>query len=177
VNLSAAHFARQGLPESIQAKLEETGLPASSLKLEVTESVLMENTELAASAMQSLRALGVRFGLDDFGTGYSSLSYLHRFPFETLKIDRSFIRDLGSSGSRPELASAIVLLAGSMSMTVVAEGVETPAQLAFLKQRGCGYVQGFLYSPAVPEEDAMRLFVEQPFLESRRSSADHQPAA
>src|SRR6185295_11717172 len=126
----------QTLPRTVMGVLDEIGLPGSALKLEVTETALMEDADAAAAAMHALCEHGVRFGLDDFGTGYSSLSYLHRFPFETLKIDRSFIRDLGSSGSRPELASAIVLLAGSMSLTAVAEGVETPAQLAFLKQRG-----------------------------------------
>ena len=164
VNLSAAHFADGALPEAVKAVLEETGLPGSALKIEVTETALMTNAESAAAAMHSLCALGVRFALDDFGTGYSSLSYLHRFPFETLKIDRSFIRTLGAEQSRPELAEAIVLLARSIGLVVVAEGVETASQLEFLRARHCDYAQGFLFSPAVPAEDAERMMSEQPFV-------------
>jgi PAS domain S-box-containing protein len=163
VNLSAAHFSDTALPNSVRACLDEVGLEAALLKLEVTETALMENAEMAAATMRILASWGIRFGLDDFGTGYSSLSYLHRFPFETLKIDRSFIRALGAEQNRPELAEAIVLLARSMGLVVVAEGVETEAQLEFLRARHCDCAQGFLFSPAVPAEAALRLMALQPF--------------
>ena len=165
VNLSAAHFSDDALPQAIQAVLRDAGVPGDALKLEITETVLMDNAEVAASVMRELAERGVRFGLDDFGTGYSSLSYLHRFPFETLKIDRSFIRSLGSEPGKPgELAEAILLLSRALGLTAVAEGVETVSQLDFLKMRSCDHVQGFLYSPAVPADDAERLVREQPFV-------------
>jgi EAL domain-containing protein (putative c-di-GMP-specific phosphodiesterase class I) len=163
VNLSAEHFSHTALPDVVRSVLSEVGLPGSALKLEVTETALLENAELAICVMQELRKHGVRFGLDDFGTGYSSLSYLHRFPFETLKIDRSFIQALGSQEKRPELAAAIILLARSMSLVAVAEGVETTTQLDFLRPLQCSFAQGFLFSPAVPADAAERLFATQPF--------------
>jgi EAL domain-containing protein (putative c-di-GMP-specific phosphodiesterase class I) len=171
VNLSAAHFADGTLPRLVKDVLDAAGVPGSALKLEVTETALIENAEVAAAAMRALAEHGVRFGLDDFGTGYSSLSYLHRFPFETLKIDRSFIRTLGSEQGRPELAEAIVLLARALGLTVVAEGVETQSQLEFLKSRRCDYVQGFLFSPAVPDPEAEGLIRAQPYLCAAPSAA------
>ena len=127
---------------------------ANALKLELTETALVENAETAAQVMRELQGKGVRFGLDDFGTGYSSLGYLQRFRFDTLKIDRSFIRSLDAPEGNPELVAAMLALARALHMDVVAEGVEKPGQLDLLESLGCDYIQGFVYSPPIPAAGA-----------------------
>jgi PAS domain S-box-containing protein len=149
VNLSGEHFRDQRIVSSVLSILRETEVPASALKLELTETALVENAETAAEVMRELQAQGVRFGLDDFGTGYSSLGYLQRFRFDTLKIDRSFIRCLDSGEGNPELVAAMLTLARALRMDVVAEGVETRDQLDRLEGLGCDYIQGFVYSPPI----------------------------
>jgi PAS domain S-box-containing protein/diguanylate cyclase (GGDEF)-like protein len=149
VNLSGEHFRDRRIVGSVLSILEEIQVPASALKLELTETALVENAETAAQVMRELQARGVRFGLDDFGTGYSSLGYLQRFRFDTLKIDRSFIRSLDSGEGNPELVSAMLTLARALRMEVVAEGVETRSQLAKLEALGCDFIQGYVYSPPV----------------------------
>jgi len=152
VNLSARQFNQPDIVESVRQILCESGLPPAWLKLELTESTLMGDPEAALSSMRRLKALGVSLAIDDFGTGYSSLAYLQRFPVDMLKIDRSFVQDLPreDSDSR-ELARAIMALARSLRLGVVAEGVETREQLELLAELGCEAVQGYYFSPPLPE--------------------------
>jgi EAL domain-containing protein (putative c-di-GMP-specific phosphodiesterase class I) len=135
------------------------GVEANLIEVEITESSLMDNPEEAQKALIELKTVGVSLAIDDFGTGYSSLAYLKRFPFDTLKIDRSFVRDI-RSGSETEdgiLAQAIISLGHALHLKVIAEGVETDAQLHFLKRHGCDQVQGFLYGEPVPPEQYAQL--------------------
>lgn len=160
VNLSAKQFAQPDLVSQIKDILLETGLDAQYLKLEITESVVMENAEVARTMLSQLCALGVQLSIDDFGTGYSSLSYLHRFPVKTLKIDRSFIGRMGANGENSEVVKTINTLANNLGMSVVAEGIETEDQLMQLKAMGCGYGQGYLFSRPLTTE-AATLFVRK----------------
>jgi EAL domain-containing protein (putative c-di-GMP-specific phosphodiesterase class I) len=163
VNLSARHFSDDRLPSAVDSVLVETGLPASALKLELTETALVQNEGVAARVMHSLRATGVRFGLDDFGTGYSALSYLQQFPFDSLKIDRSFISGLGGDAANPGLVRAIIALASALKLEVVAEGVESARELAFLEAERCEFAQGYFFSRPVPAE-AAELMIAPPRL-------------
>jgi len=152
VNLSSRQW-QLGLPVStIRDILSETGLAPEALVLEITEGMVLEGTEEVIAWLYEIRALGVELAVDDFGTGYSSLSYLKRFPVSELKIDYSFIRDLPDDEGSASLVRAILSMARSLGLAVVAEGVETPAQLAFLEQARCDYVQGYLLSPPIPAE-------------------------
>ena len=160
VNLSAKQLEKRGLVEQIQGILQETGLAAERLKLEITESVLMSNAEQSIVLIQRLRDLGICISIDDFGTGYSSLSYLHRFPIDTLKVDRSFVNGLGSNSENSEIVQTIILLAHNLGIDVVAEGVETDEQLGHLQQMKCGYGQGYLYSKPVAPAQAAELIQE-----------------
>jgi diguanylate cyclase (GGDEF)-like protein/PAS domain S-box-containing protein len=150
VNLSARQFLASDVVETVARALEETGLPPRNLRLELTESMLMDNAPQAAQVLVELRALGVSLDLDDFGTGYSSLSYLHNFRLDTLKIDRSFVAR--GSGESWEIVSAIVNLARGLRLTLIAEGVETEAQLEELRRLGCEYGQGYLFGRPLPAE-------------------------
>ncbi|NMM79364.1 hypothetical protein B2J86_00200 [Acidovorax sp. SRB_14] len=153
VNLSAVQFGQPGLPELVGELLERTGVPAEGLELELTEAVAMKAPEVAAQKMRELRQRGVRLSIDDFGTGYSSLNYLKRFKINKLKIDQSFVRDIGTDPDDQAIATAIVQMAHSLGMATIAEGVETAEQLAFLRARGCDEVQGYHYSrPLLPEQ-------------------------
>jgi len=165
VNLSGRQFAQPDLIEQVKHVLEVTGLDAQYLKLEITESVVMENARIARTMLMQLCALGVHLCIDDFGTGYSSLSYLHHFPVMTLKIDRSFIGRMESGGNDSEIVKTINTLANNLGMEVVAEGVETEGQLAQLKALRCRYGQGHLFSRAL-DAAAAGLFVQnhQPFV-------------
>ena len=138
------------LMQSVATALKETGLAPGHLELEVTESMLMQDVDTALKTLFQLKDTGVRLAIDDFGTGHSSLAYLKRFPLDTLKIDRSFIKDLPREAEDAAIVKAIIAMAHSLSLAVVAEGVETSEQLAFLQQHGCDLVQGFLFSRAVP---------------------------
>jgi diguanylate cyclase (GGDEF)-like protein/PAS domain S-box-containing protein len=160
VNLSGRQFANPQLIEQIEGALRTTGLPPRALKLEVTESVVMGDTEKTIGMLRQLRALGVESGIDDFGTGYSSLSYLHHFPSTTLKIDRSFIGRMGADGENTEIVRTILLLARNLGMRVVAEGVETEGQLAQLRSLSCDYGQGYLFSRAVNASAVGRMLSE-----------------
>ena len=160
VNLSGRQFANPKLSEQIREALKTTGLKPESLKLEITESVVMENIEKTIEMLRQLRALGVESSIDDFGTGYSSLSYLHHFPSTTLKVDRSFISRMGGSDKDGEIVRTILLLARNLGMRVVAEGVETEAQLAQLQALSCDYGQGYLFSKAVNAAAIGRLLSE-----------------
>jgi len=150
VNLSARQFADPGLARQIERVLEDTGMPPSSLEIEITESLVMEDVEGAIRTMGELKRMGLKLSIDDFGTGYSSLSYLRRFPVDVLKIDRSFVRDIAFSEDDAAMVSAIIELARGLRMRTIAEGVETEAQLDYLKRRGCDEVQGHVYGKAEP---------------------------
>jgi len=149
VNLSARQFKQPDLFNRIMGILEETGLPPQRLSLEVTEGVLMENLDNAIVLLNRLRARNVGLQLDDFGTGYSSLSYLRRLPFDGLKIDKSFVQETGLRQENAEIVGTIVLLAHTLGMKALAEGVETPAQLQMLVNAKCDHAQGHLFSAAV----------------------------
>ncbi len=152
VNLSARQFMQEGLVSEIGRILDETGFPASNLELEVTESVVMGNEQAAIEQLQELKGLGLHLGLDDFGTGYSSLQYLRKMPIDTLKIDRSFIKDLPDNAESSAIAIAIISLSQALKLELVVEGVENHAQLQFLCQQDCQeiQIQGYLFSPPVP---------------------------
>lgn len=154
VNLSVKQFMQPDLTAQVRQILQETGLDASSLKLEITESAIMEDAASAAVTLMQLKDLGVQLCMDDFGTGYSSLSYLHRFPIDVLKIDRSFINEIGMRKQNLEIIRAIVTLAHSLSMAVVAEGIETTEQLALLRSLDCEFGQGYLFSKPVGSLEA-----------------------
>jgi len=153
VNLSPRQFRDSGLVDRVRATLEKTGLPPEKLELEITESGLMDETENVVELLHRLKALGVSIAIDDFGTGYSSLSYLKRFPLDVLKIDQSFVRGIPHDQGDVSICSAIIAMAKSMRLNIVAEGVETPEQLAFLKSKNCDIVQGFGFSPPLNSKD------------------------
>ncbi len=160
VNLSARQLEQKDLVEQIARILKETKLPPSCLKLEITESVIMKNAEETITKVMKLREMGVRLSIDDFGTGYSSLSYLHRFPIDTLKVDRSFVNLIGAEGEHSEIIQTIITLAFHLGMDVVAEGVETAEQLEFLRQVNCSYGQGYFYSRPVTNIVAAKMIEE-----------------
>jgi diguanylate cyclase (GGDEF)-like protein/PAS domain S-box-containing protein len=146
VNLSARQFVHAGLLQSIAAALADSGLAAANLELELTESLVMHEPEKSAGILHELKAMGITLAMDDFGTGYSSLAYLNRFPLDVLKIDRSFVKGIGEGAGDAALCEAIIAMAGALCLEVVAEGVETHAQLGFLAERHCDRMQGFLFS-------------------------------
>jgi EAL domain-containing protein (putative c-di-GMP-specific phosphodiesterase class I) len=152
VNLSARQFAHPELVGVVASALRETGTDPATLRLEITESVLMEEAGSTHVALRELRDLGVRLSIDDFGTGYSSLTYLKRFPVDELKVDRSFVDGLGSDAEDTAIVAAVVNLAHTLDLRVVAEGVETEAQSRLLRELGCDAAQGHWFGPAVPPE-------------------------
>jgi diguanylate cyclase (GGDEF)-like protein len=152
VNLTARQFQQPDLPRKVSQALDEVNLAPERLELEVTESSAMENPEAAAAIMRELKALGVRISIDDFGTGYSSLSHLKRLPFDMLKIDKSFIRDITTDPDDAAIVSAVIAMAHTLKLRVVAEGVETEEQMRFLTDEGCDRVQGWLFSRPLPAE-------------------------
>jgi diguanylate cyclase (GGDEF)-like protein/PAS domain S-box-containing protein len=160
VNLSARQVAHRDLPSTVEGILARTGLDPVNLRLEITESVLVEESATAVSSLEALNELGVRLVLDDFGTGYSSLAYLNRFPFHALKIDRSFVDGLGIEQERTAIVEAIVGMARALSLEFIAEGVESEVQLSELRRLGCDYAQGHLFHPAMPEREVSRLLRE-----------------
>ncbi|HTN50632.1 MAG TPA: EAL domain-containing protein [Burkholderiaceae bacterium] len=153
INISGRHIQRANLVEPVQAALAGFRLDARLLELELTETVLMQNLGHALPLLQALKELGVAISVDDFGTGYSSLSYLKKLPIDTLKIDRSFVRELETSGDNAAIVAAIIAMSKSLKLRVVAEGVETQGQMTRLFDQGCLLMQGFLFSPAVPGSD------------------------
>jgi EAL domain-containing protein (putative c-di-GMP-specific phosphodiesterase class I) len=167
VNLSARQFRQHDLARNVAQVLRETGVDPCHLELELTESILMQDVESAIRTMCDLKDLGIRISLDDFGTGYSSLSYLRRFPIDTLKIDQSFVREITSDRNSAAIADAIIGMAHRLNLTVIAEGVETEAQLAMLRERGCDQVQGYLVCKPLPAEEMTRLLREAPAIPSR----------
>jgi diguanylate cyclase (GGDEF)-like protein len=160
VNLSARQFQQRDLADILARVLEETGLDPRYLELELTESILMGQSEETLALIRRMETMGVKLMIDDFGTGYSSLSYLSRMPVHALKIDRSFVREITSSPDDAAIARTIIAMAQRLKMRVVAEGVETEGQLAFLSKQRCDEMQGYLFSPPLPAEEAARLLLE-----------------
>jgi EAL domain-containing protein (putative c-di-GMP-specific phosphodiesterase class I) len=151
------HFQRGQFVQCVHDTLEKHGLRGEQLEMEITESLLLANTEANLAILHQLRELGVRISMDDFGTGYSSLSYLRSFPFDKIKIDRSFVQDLAQRPDCLAIVRAIAGLGRSLNITTTAEGVETQAQLEWLREEGCNEVQGFLFSPACPAAEIAAL--------------------
>jgi len=162
VNMSTRQFMQADLIEQVDTVLSRTGLPPSALKLEITESAVVQHEEAVTTSMASLRARGIQLCIDDFGTGYSSLSYLHSFPVDVLKIDRSFVSQIGFAGANPRLVETIVTLSRNLGMNSIAEGVETIEQLAFLREAGSEYAQGFLFSRALSPEEIEEMLERDP---------------
>ena len=162
VNLSCKHFMQTDVVQQIDQILQETGLDAQSLKLEITESLIMENPETAVAILMQLRVKDIQVGIDDFGTGYSSLSYLHRFPINTLKIDRSFVNGMGVDKKTSELVQTVMTLAHNLGVDVIAEGVETMEQLTQLKSLECEYGQGYYFSNPLDRSAAEGLLMAEP---------------
>ncbi len=171
VNLSARQFRQDNLIETVRGAMAASRLEPRFLELELTESAVMQDAETSVQIMRRLSDLGLRISVDDFGTGYSSLSYLRRLPLDKLKVDRSFIREIVTSRDDAEIVRAIVSLAHSLHLKVIAEGVETAEQLAFLRSLGCDQFQGFLCSPPVPPADFIGLLPQKPTDESKRVPA------
>ncbi len=161
VNVSPVQFRNHAFALKVASTLAESGLPASRLELEITEAVLIRDDEVALAILHQLRAIGVRVALDDFGTGYSSLSYLQRFPFDKIKIDRSFVNDIVESDGSCVIIQAVVNIAAARNMTTTAEGVETELQRELLRTLGCTEMQGYLFSPAKPAADVVALFANR----------------
>jgi diguanylate cyclase (GGDEF)-like protein/PAS domain S-box-containing protein len=166
VNLSTRQFREKALVTSLARALDETGMNPGNLELELTESLLMEDTQTSSAMLDELRMLmGLKLSVDDFGTGYSSLSYLKRFPLDTLKIDRSFVRDIATDGDDAAIVTSIISLAHNLGLRVIAEGVETEEQLNYLMERGCDEVQGYYFSRPIPAERFYDLLTrEEPFM-------------
>jgi len=173
VNLSARQFARADLTVDTAAILDHSGLDPASLELEITESVVMDQSEASIERLRSLRALGVRLVLDDFGTGYSSLSYLRRLPLDTIKIDRSFITELEVDDADVPIVGAVIDLAHGLGIDVVAEGIETPAQLEVLRRLGCDRGQGYYFARPLPAAGMEALLTEP----DGRAALIHPPLA
>ena len=152
VNLSARQFAQPDLVQSIMGILQETGLAAHHLEIELTESMVMTDVERAIGTLRELKAIGVKLSIDDFGTGYSSLSYLKRFPIDVLKIDRSFVRDITLDADDAAIVASIISLSHNLNLKVIAEGVETQEQLMYLRQHDCDQMQGYYFSKPLPAD-------------------------
>ena len=157
VNISARQFREKNLLQVVAQILTETGLNPRQLELEVTESVIMHDAQQIIASLQAFRDMGVKLSVDDFGTGYSSLSYLKRFPVDRLKIDQSFVHDLGSDADDAAIAQAVITLGHTMGLRVIAEGVETPEQLAFLRRHECDEMQGYLFGKPMPADEFAKL--------------------
>ncbi len=152
MNVSPVQFRQGNLIETVKKALTDMGINPNRLELEITEGVLLSHTDETIETLEKLQDLGVRIAMDDFGTGYSSLSYLRRFPFDKIKIDKSFITDLGKCSDADSIINAVIGLGASMGMTSNAEGVETAEQAEKLRKQGCNEVQGFYFSKPIPSE-------------------------
>jgi EAL domain-containing protein (putative c-di-GMP-specific phosphodiesterase class I) len=173
VNLSPRQFADKQLLQDIDEALATSGMSPVLLQLEVTESMVMRNVSRAIKVLDAIQSRGIRLAIDDFGTGYSSMSLMKQFPIDTIKIDRSFVRDLPDDSEDQAIAQAIIRMGKALGMTVVAEGVETEEQLAFLRHHGCDQMQGYLFSKPLPAEKMVELLQSPPAL----ASPPLQPAA
>ena len=161
VNISAVHLTQKGLVDELWGIIAETGMPSGLLRLEITESAVMENAEQIITILREIKDLGVRLSIDDFGTGYSSLSYLHRFPIDTLKIDRSFVGAMEDGTENGEIVRTVIALAKALKLSVIAEGIESVHQFHQLRVLGCEFGQGFLFSRPISAADAATLLADQ----------------
>ena len=159
VNLSGRHFEHPNLVEQVRDVVRETGITPSCLKLEITESAVMENAETAIAILKQIRETGIRVSIDDFGTGYSSLSYLHRFPIDTLKIDRSFVNTMEEGSENGEIVRIILALARALKLDVIAEGIESIHEFHQLRILGCEYGQGYMFSRPLQAKDIERIIL------------------
>jgi EAL domain-containing protein (putative c-di-GMP-specific phosphodiesterase class I) len=157
VNVSPLQFARSDFADTVEEILKSSGLSPTLVEMELTETLVMSNVEESARQMSRLKQLGVHLSVDDFGTGYSSLSYLHQLPIDILKIDRSFVEKMTEPGGTRPIVEAIISLARSLGLQTIAEGVETPEQLAILADLQCDVIQGFLFSRPQSEPDLRHL--------------------
>jgi EAL domain-containing protein (putative c-di-GMP-specific phosphodiesterase class I) len=173
VNVSALQFRREDVARSLGAAVEAAGIRPALLEVELTESGVMSNPAQAIETLHQIHALGMTIAIDDFGTGYSSLAYLKRFPIDKLKIDASFVRDIATDPSDAAIVLAIISLAHVLDLTVIAEGVETEAQVAFLIEHGCDELQGNFFSAAVSNDNAVELLRRGPF--SMSQSTGNRP--
>lgn len=164
VNVSARQFRQHDFVDLVRRALQSSGANPARLKLELTESIVLEDIESSISKMQEIKALGVQFSMDDFGTGYSSLAYLTRLPLDELKIDRSFVHHSDRKSSDAVIVETIVAMANTLGIEVIAEGVETVEQQRFLGSVGCHFYQGYLYSKPVPLGEFERLLYEDWFV-------------
>jgi len=160
VNVSARQFQRKNTLGQIKAALKDSGLDPTYLEIELTESTIMQKPDRAAEVLNKLKAMGVHIAIDDFGTGYSSLSYLKKFPVDALKIDRSFVGEITTTPDDAAITKAVIAMAHSLNLQVVAEGVETLEQLQYLYELGCDEMQGYFVSAAVAPEEMARLLSE-----------------
>jgi diguanylate cyclase (GGDEF)-like protein len=158
VNLSALQFKRGNIVETVGKTLERSGLPPECLELELTESVLLHDIDIVLETLHGLKEIGVKLSIDDFGTGYSSMSYLKRLSVDKLKVDQSFVRDMGEDSDDAAIVKAIIQLGHTMQLNVIAEGVETEEQFRLLKKLGCNEVQGYLFSRPIPADDFASLY-------------------
>jgi len=162
INLSGKQFSQPDLVEQIEQTLQETGLDGHHLKLEITESIAMTDVEATIALLLRLKALNLQLSIDDFGTGYSSLSYLHRFPSDTIKVDRSFVSRMGDDGEDAQIVQTIIILGHNLGMDIVAEGVETAEQLAHLRSLQCEYGQGYFFARPMPADKATAMLQTSP---------------
>ena len=158
VNMSPVQFKNQGLVQSVVSALAASGLPGRRLEIEITEALLLQNNEITLTTLRQFQELGVRIAMDDFGTGYSSLSYLRSFPFDKIKIDRAFIKDIADKDDSSAIVQAVTELAHRLHMTTTAEGIETQEQLDKIQALGCTEMQGYLFSRPLPAKDVVCLF-------------------
>lgn len=183
VNISGKHLAQDGLIEEVKKVLQSSKIKPYCLKLEITESVAMENAEQTIIILNKLKEIGVQLSIDDFGTGYSSLSYLHRLPFDTLKIDRSFVNRVGENGENSEILKTIISLAKNLKMRAIAEGIETEKQLQILRDLNCDFAQGYLFSKPLPKDEMERKLYQKhfwfpkSFLPDEFQTPDNKPGA
>lgn len=157
VNLSVRQLRQAGLAQTIERMLDRAGITAAGLELEITESMIMKDTENAVSILRELHEMGIHLAMDDFGTGYSSLSYLKRFPLHTIKIDRSFVADIVTDPDDLQIIRTIITMGHSLRRRIIAEGVETAEQKAILRRLRCDEIQGYLISPPVPAAEITRM--------------------
>lgn len=165
VNVSARQFRGASMEQTVRKALAETGFPAAQLQIELTESILMRDAESSLSTLRELRSMGIRIAVDDFGTGYSSLSYLRRFPLNALKVDQTFVRDMEADSDDASIVAAIIRLAHGLRLSVTAEGVETHAQLAMLREYGCNDVQGYLFSRPLAAPEFAKFIASMPSIQ------------
>ncbi|HPN83238.1 MAG TPA: EAL domain-containing protein, partial [Spirochaetota bacterium] len=157
INFSARQFENRNMLDLVGAVMQRTGTPPQALEIEITETVAMKNYDTSIHLLNELHGMGIRISIDDFGTGYSSLGYLKHFPINMLKIDRSFVNDIPGSREDMSITRAIIAMARSLGLDIIAEGVETPEQLAFLEEAGCNFIQGFLFGQPLDARTATTL--------------------